>query len=81
MAWTATARRQYGRRNLRYPSDLTDAEWTVIEPMMPPPSRLGRPRKTDEAHPRCASLSELRKSHTSTTAIAVARVLVRVVGF
>ncbi|MCQ9148479.1 MULTISPECIES: IS5 family transposase [Brucella/Ochrobactrum group] len=47
MAWTATARQQYGRRNARYASDLTDAEWTVIEPMMPAPSRLGRPRKTD----------------------------------
>lgn len=47
MAWTATARQQYGRCNVRYASDLTDAEWTVIEPMMPAPSRLGRPRKTD----------------------------------
>lgn len=47
MAWTATARQQYGRRNARYASDLTDAEWTVIEPMMPAPSRRGRPRKTD----------------------------------
>ncbi|MFS2324327.1 IS5 family transposase [Brucella sp. H1_1004] len=47
MAWTATARQQYGRRNARYASDLTDAEWTVIERMMPAPSRLGRPRKTD----------------------------------
>ncbi|MDT6940270.1 IS5 family transposase [Brucella pseudogrignonensis] len=47
MAWTATARPQYGRRNARYASDLTDAEWTVIEPMMPAPGRLGRPRKTD----------------------------------
>lgn len=47
MAWTATARQQYGRRNARYASDLTDAEWTVIEPMMPAPGRLGRPRKTD----------------------------------
>lgn len=47
MAWTATARQQYGRRNARYASDLTDAEWTVIERMMPAPGRLGRPRKTD----------------------------------
>lgn len=31
----------------RYASDLTDMEWTVIEPMMPAPGRLGRPRKTD----------------------------------
>jgi putative transposase len=27
-----------------YPSDLTDAQWKVIEPLLPPPSRVGRPR-------------------------------------
>ncbi|WP_079213457.1 IS5 family transposase [Brucella pituitosa] len=47
MAWTATARRQYERRNSRYASDLTDAEWSIIEPLMPAPRRLGRPRKTN----------------------------------
>lgn len=47
MAWTATARRQDGRRYVRYASDLTDAEWSVIEPMMPAPRRLGRPRETN----------------------------------
>lgn len=26
-----------------YPSDLTDSEWTLIEPLIPGPSRLGRP--------------------------------------
>jgi putative transposase len=25
-------------------SDLTDAEWALIEPYLPPPSRPGRPR-------------------------------------
>lgn len=47
MTWTATARQQYGRRNSRYTSDLTAAEWSVIEPLMPSPFRLGRPHKTD----------------------------------
>lgn len=47
MARTETARRQYERRNSRYASDLTDAEWSIIEPLMPAPRRLGRPRKTD----------------------------------
>ena len=47
MAWTEIARRQYERRNSRYASDLTDAEWSVIEPLMPSPRYLGRPRKTD----------------------------------
>lgn len=47
MAWTEIARRQYERRNSRYASDLTDVEWSIIEPLMPAPRRLGRPRKTD----------------------------------
>ena len=31
----------------RYPSDLTDAQWTVLEPWIPPARPGGRPRKTD----------------------------------
>jgi putative transposase len=27
-----------------YPSDLTDKQWQLIEPLLPPPSRVGRPR-------------------------------------
>ena len=30
-----------------YDSDLTDAQWSVLKPMLPPPKRRGRPRKTD----------------------------------
>jgi putative transposase len=29
-----------------YPSDLTDLQWTVLEPLLPPGRSLGRPRKT-----------------------------------
>jgi putative transposase len=29
---------------MRYETDLTDAEWAVIEPLMPPPNPRGRPR-------------------------------------
>jgi putative transposase len=47
MPWTEIIRRHYARRSLRYASDLTDAEWSVIEPLMPAPKHLGRPRKTD----------------------------------
>ena len=32
----------------RYPSDLTDDEWSVIAPLMPAPSRIGRPRSADQ---------------------------------
>jgi putative transposase len=30
-----------------YPSDLSDAEWAVLEPLIPPPLPGGRPRTTD----------------------------------
>lgn len=31
----------------RYPSDLTDAEWSILEPMIPPPKPGGRPATLD----------------------------------
>ena len=42
--WTETTRRQYRRDDLRYASDMTDAEWLLIEPHLPAAKRLGRPR-------------------------------------
>ena len=30
-----------------YPSDLTDPQWALIEPFMPPKTGAGRPRTTD----------------------------------
>ena len=44
MAWTEIARRRYCRGGLRYASNLTEAEWALIEPFLPAPSRRGRPR-------------------------------------
>jgi transposase len=41
--WTPTTRRQHSRAGLRYETDLTDAEWAVIEPLMPRPAPCGRP--------------------------------------
>ncbi len=34
-----------GRR--AYPTDLTDAQWRVLEPLVPPAKEGGRPRTTD----------------------------------
>ncbi len=34
-------------RRKPYPSDLTDAQWAVLEPLVPPARPGGRPRKTD----------------------------------
>ena len=47
MAWTETTRAHYRREALRYASDLTNAEWALISPLLPTNSKLGRPRKTD----------------------------------
>ncbi len=47
MPWTEITRPQYQRVNQRYASDTTDAEWVLLEPFMPKPSTLGRPRTTD----------------------------------
>lgn len=42
--WTEETWAEHNRDNLRYPSDLTDAEWQVLEPFLPPPARTGRQR-------------------------------------
>jgi len=31
--WTDITRRQYARADLLLPSDLTDAEWAILEPL------------------------------------------------
>ena len=45
--WTAENRRAYERANLRYPSDLTDEEWRIIEPLIPAAKHGGRKRSID----------------------------------
>jgi transposase len=47
MAWTEVTRPQYQRDGLRYASNTADAEWAVIEPHLPPPTKCGRTRETD----------------------------------
>src|SRR5436305_440380 len=43
LMWTATTRAQHMRDGLRFASDLTDAEWAVLEPLLPAPAGIGRP--------------------------------------
>ena len=43
--WTDTTRALHARSGLALPSDWTDAEWAVLEPLLPPASHVGRPRK------------------------------------
>jgi transposase len=40
--WTKTNRGQYDRSKLRYPIDLTDEEWQLVEPLIPTAKRGGR---------------------------------------
>ncbi len=42
--WTRETRAEHDRDDLRYPSDLTDAEWQVLAPLLPPPAKTGRKR-------------------------------------
>jgi transposase len=42
--WKPEHRVAADRRGLRYPSDLTDAEWALVAPLIPPAKRGGRPR-------------------------------------
>ena len=42
--WKPEHRVAAERRGLRYPSDLTDAEWALVKPLIAPAKRGGRPR-------------------------------------
>jgi transposase len=46
--WTSDNRGRYDRSKLRYPSDLTDAEWTLIGPLIPPAKPGGNKRTVVE---------------------------------
>lgn len=43
--WNAANRRIYDRQGVRYPSDVRDAEWAVIAPLVPPAKHGGRHRE------------------------------------
>jgi transposase len=45
--WKSEHRLAADRRGLRYPSDLTDAEWAIVEPMIPPARHGGRKRSVN----------------------------------
>ena len=45
--WTPEHRRAAKRTGLRYPSDLTDEEWALVEPMIPPARHGGRKRSVN----------------------------------
>ena len=45
--WKPEHRLAADRRGLRYPSDLTDAEWAIVAAMIPPGRHGGRRRSVN----------------------------------
>jgi transposase len=45
--WTNENRARYDRSKLRYPSDLSDEEWALVAPLIPPPKPGGNKRTRD----------------------------------
>ena len=43
--WTDTTRKRHARKGPGLPSDLTDGGWEILEPFLPLPCHVGRPRK------------------------------------
>ena len=56
--WTTENRGRYDRSKLRYPSDLTDEEWALIEPLIPPAKQ-----RRQQADGRCARGGQRRDVH------------------
>ena len=48
--WTDENRGRYDRSKLRYPSDLTDEEWALMGPLIPPAKRGGNKRTVNQRH-------------------------------
>ena len=44
--WTNEDRARYDRSQLRYESDLMDAEWAEVKPLIPPAKPGGNKRKS-----------------------------------
>ncbi len=58
--WKPEHRAAADRRGLRYESDLTDAEWALVAPLIRPAKRGGRPRTVDVREGDCHILDRGR---------------------
>jgi len=47
MTWTKFTRKLLERVSSRYSSDVTDAAWSIIGPLLPGPNPIGRPREVE----------------------------------
>ena len=50
--WTSKNRARYDRSKLRYPSDLTDEEWGLVDPLIPPGKSGAKSRGAAAKKPR-----------------------------
>ena len=81
MPWTEITRRQYERNGLCYASELTDEEWSLIEPFLPKPKPLGRPRTTElrsalaDAEQAASSAARLLLGHQAQPSGKLAAIL------
>ena len=67
--WTTETRLRYNRDSLRYPSDLTDDEWALVAPLVPPAKRGGRRRSSSvDAPRRLLAHRNLGRKHPGTLA-------------
>ena len=64
--WTRKNRGRYDRSRLRYPSDLTDEEWALVEPLIRPAKRGGNRRFHVVGHARLSHGLMQRWVPTST---------------
>jgi transposase len=80
--WTAENRARYDRSRLRYPSDLTDEEWALISPRIPPAQAWwhqthgepARDRQRADVHPK-HGLPMASDSERPATALDLVRLL------
>jgi hypothetical protein len=61
--WKPEHRRAAERRGLRYPSDLTDAEWALVEPMIPPAKRGGHVARCEKCAHTVIAYHSCRNRH------------------
>jgi transposase len=48
-----------------YETDLTDAQWALLKPLLPPPPGRGRPRKTDLREVVNAMIAKIARDNPS----------------
>jgi hypothetical protein len=48
--WKVENRQRYDRGKLRYPSNLTDDEWSLVDRLIPSAKRGGRERDVDKGN-------------------------------